>query len=162
MVMPTPRALLWLTVAACSLSVFGCGSGKQPEQMTTPKASSQPSPAAQQGRRVERESFVGVWRLEPGDDLVEAARKLGRDVPSMELEAYEDGTFDLVGRVGEREFEVSGEWFVAEREVTLRAREVSGDAPILKSETEPRGGTLSEDGNSFVDAAGWVWRRATS
>lgn len=159
MAMPTPRALLWLTVAACSLPAFGCGSAET-EKVTTPTPPSQQSPPAQEGSREEIANFVGVWRLEPGEDLVEAARRLGRDVPSMELEAYEDGTFDLVGRVGESEFEVSGEWFVSEREVTLRAREVSGDAPILQSETEPRGGTLSEDGHTFVDAAGWVWRRA--
>lgn len=157
MAMPAARILLWLSVLLGVLPA--CGVKHASDPMPIPRERSQPQATQPKENQQPSVSFVGIWRLEPGEDLIEAARIAKREVPSMELEAYADGTFDLVGRVGKSEFEVSGEWYVSGLELTLRAKEVSGDAPILKSETEPRGGTISPDGRSFVDAGGWVWKR---
>lgn len=122
--------------------------------------SQQPSVSTQKPQtEPERANFVGVWRLVPGEDLIQAAKKLGQKPPSMELEAYPDGTFDLVGKAGSSEFEVSGEFFVHGREVMLRAKEVNGEPIILQSESEPRAGKISEDGETFLDDGGWVWKR---
>ncbi|MER3466534.1 MAG: hypothetical protein C4340_05275 [Armatimonadota bacterium] len=162
MTMQRSRAMLSLAITTCLITSCGCNRNQAAEPILAPKRPADESVAQPEANQTEAATFIGVWRLEPGEDLVAAAQKVGRAVPSMELEAYADGTFDLVGRVGDSEFEVSGEWFVSGREVTLRAKEISGDAPILQSETEPRGGTISEDGKLFVDAGGWVWKRAKS
>jgi hypothetical protein len=153
----TPSSWMWTAAATVVMLFCGCSSASMGDPSTPGKP--QQRPASTNEPPVANAHFVGTWRLEPGDDLIRAAQKLRTKVPSMQLDAHPDGTFDLYGTAGDKSFEVSGEWFATGNKVTLRAKEVSGDSPILQSEREPRAGTLSEDGDTFTDDGGWVWKR---
>lgn len=154
-----PSTWMWTTAAAVVALFCSCSSASMSDASAPAKPKQQPAPT--NAPPAKERNFVGTWRLEPGEDLVSAAKRINAQVPSIELQAHADGTFDLYGATGKKSFEVSGEWFASGNKVTLRAKEVSGDTPILQSEQEPRAGTLFEDGATFIDDGGWVWRRIT-
>jgi hypothetical protein len=147
------RTLLVLLVC---LAAFGCGQKEASEPAHPPPAVKTPS---ESNDKIEDVRFVGTWQLEITDDLKQAAKKLKQPPPEVALEAHEDGTFDLWGRTANGEFEVSGEYFVQGNRVTLRAKEVDGQPPLLSSEDEPRAGTVSADGRTFTDESGSIWKK---
>lgn len=160
MIVTTARSA-WMLTAAAAVAALLCSCSSASMSDASAPAKPKPQSTPTNAPAAKNPNFVGTWRLEPGEDLIRAAKKINAQVPSIELQAHLDGTFDLYGTAGGESFEVSGEWFAADNKVTLRAKEVSGDTPILQSEQEPRAGTISEDGDTFTDDGGWVWKRIT-
>lgn len=146
-----------LIALVAGLAVLGCSQQAPTDSLPSHPASDTSTTSSSQEQSV---SFVGTWKLEITDDLKEAAAKLNQPPPEIALEAHDDGTFDLWGRTANGEFEVSGEYFVQGRRVTLRAKEVDGRPPLLQSEDDPRSGTVSENGQTFTDESGSIWKRS--